>query len=142
MAKKPVKIKKFKYVKELQPYWHIHHRILLEFAYSPIKDRRDYIKNHKPQEQVKIRLQRLKPVKEFIGSKKAYNLYLKAKKAGIGVNRYCSKWYAIRGRCLKYANMYRRSVEILSKKVIEAQHKRECENCPWDGTTIFPGNPY
>lgn len=128
MAKKPVKIKKFKYVKELQPYWHIHHRKLVEFAYYPIKDRRDHIKYFKPDNQVKLRLKLLKPVKEFLGNRKTYNLYLKAKKAGVGVNR--------------YANMYKRSVEGLSKKTLEAQHKRECKNCPWDGFTIFPGNPY
>ena len=44
-------------------YWHIHHEALVENLTEPLKNRKDYIKEQKPKEEVKYRLAILKKVK-------------------------------------------------------------------------------
>ena len=48
--------------KELQLYWHIHHDILVENLTEPIKNRIDFIKKNKPNDEIKLRLKLLKKV--------------------------------------------------------------------------------
>ena len=138
-------------------YWHIHHEVLVEPLTEPLKNRIDYIKKNKPQEEVAVRLKLLKPVvgrlpKEVISTWEAYGKaleacdkareayfkardaylkaresYLKAREAYDKVQEACDKVQEAYGKALK-ANM----------PAIEALHKKECKKCPWDGHSIFP----
>ena len=46
-----------------KPYWHIHHKLILEFATEPIENRIEYIRESKPRSEIALRLKLLKPVK-------------------------------------------------------------------------------
>ncbi len=138
MSKRVAKVKKFKYLRNLQPYWHIHHRTLVEFKYEPIKNRRDYIKIDKDADEVPTRLRLLKPVKGFIGDRRAYNNILKYGLALKSCKKYSPSWYKNSEKYRKACRTYKNSVIPTSSSIIK-QHNLECKNCPWNGETIFPG---
>ena len=49
--------------RKLQFVWHCHHDVLLEPLTQSITERRKYIKNTKPKNEVELRLKLFKPVK-------------------------------------------------------------------------------
>ena len=49
--------------KNLELYWHVHHEILFENLIEPLQNRIDYIKKEKPEDEIKLRLKLLRPVK-------------------------------------------------------------------------------
>ena len=49
--------------KGLKLYWHIHHDQLVENLTEPLKNRIDYIKKEKPEDEIELRLKLLKKVK-------------------------------------------------------------------------------
>ena len=95
-------------------FWHVHHEVLVEWCFD--YDERDrYIRSYKPLTEQKTRLRLFRPVrgklpKEVIKARQALN----------------ETWQAI-NKALK-ENMLK----------IEALHREECPNCPWNGHTIFP----
>ena len=44
-------------------YWHVHHNVLAEVATEPIRNRRKYIREHKPANEIELRLKLLKRVR-------------------------------------------------------------------------------
>ena len=48
--------------KGLDIWWHIHHEILYEHLREPIRNRINYVKITKPQEQIEMRLRIMKPI--------------------------------------------------------------------------------
>jgi hypothetical protein len=113
----------------LQPkfYWHIHHRQLLEIALEPIKDRREYIQTQKPEKEIQRRLRLLKKVKG--------RLPFRLRSLGF-LYHHCrpNYWHYASGDLGKMLVTY--------SEVIDALHKKECPECPWDGKTIFPEHSY
>ena len=94
--------------KEPQFYWHIHHDILLEPLTEPIENRIKFIKENKPKDEIKLRLKLLKPVKG---------------KLPLERDEVRQKYDEVRQK-------YKSQIEVL--------HKKECPNCPWTGSSIFP----
>ncbi|MCP4898866.1 MAG: hypothetical protein GY906_17990 [bacterium] len=133
-----------------KPYWHIHHKTLLEWNTEPIKNRREYIKEYKPKHERALRLRLLKPVKGKLPAAvvkagvahakagaahaKAGAAYVKAQGAHAKVwGAYDSAWYARDKARDTYVKAFHDH-----KEEIETLHAKECHNCPWDGETIFP----
>ena len=112
--------------------WHVHHEQLLEPLTEPIENRIAYIKTHKPKGEQKLRLRLLKPVVGKLppAVAKAWAAYDKAW-AAFNAGAAYDKAGAPYDKTLK---------EHLPE--IEALHREECPDCPWDGKTIFPkGGP-
>src|SRR3990167_3482925 len=109
--------------------WHVHHDRLLEPLTEPIGNRIAYIKANKSKHEVETRLRLLKPVKGRLPWEvgKAWEAYGKAWEAyGKAGEAYGKAWEAYGKAVLDH------------KDEIEALHREECPNCPWDGETIFP----
>ena len=113
-------------------YWHTHHDVLVDVEIVPIEKRIKYIKENKLKDEIELRLKLLRPVKgelpkEVVSAgkdcKKTWEDYDDKKKA----------W----GDYLKAKRNY---LEVLRdyKEEINALHKEECPDCPWDGRSIFP----
>lgn len=115
-------------------YWHIHHDVLMEFLTEPIQKRIRYIERHKRKGEVRTRLRLLKPVKGKLPKSLV--------EAGVA---YCAAWFAYwksqvakrRVPCDTLRDTYVKALATGQPK-LEALHKLECLNCPWDGNTIFP----
>ena len=125
-------------------YWHIHHGVLLEPS-DDIGERREYIKNNKPVEEIPIRLHLLKEVKGRLPEAydEAYRAYYEAYRDYYEASKAydeASKAYYEASKA--YDEAYRAYYEACRacKLEIEALHELECPNCPWDGKTIFPNN--
>ena len=99
---------------EHHAYWHIHHDVLLEYT-TNIQERIAYIKSDKPEHERETRLRLMGPVKGA--------LPIAVAKAGAA--------YTTAG------DAYDKAVRD-NAPAIEALHKIECPNCPWNGYTIFP----
>ena len=120
-------------------FWHVHHDVLCEWS-NNIEERIDYIKKNKPEGEIETRLRLLKAVKgklpeEFYKANKAwYKAWDEANKArNKARNKENKAWYEAnkaRDKAYKARNKY--------KNEIEALHKNECPDCPWNGRTIFP----
>ena len=104
--------------------WHIHHTRLLELSTEPLKKRAKYILEEKPEDERKLRLQLMRPV---LHPEKFPKQLIKASaelgKAYAEVDKARAEWDKARAEW---------------NKEIEALHREECPNCPWDGGTIFP----
>ena len=139
-----------KQISSLTFYWHIHHDELVEPIIEPIENRIEFIKNYKSPREILIRLHLLKPVmgklpKAVIEAGNAY------KKAGIAFdkahnafNKACGPYQKVWRDCHKAWSAYLKIKSAYDKVImahlpkIEALHKKECPNCPWNGKTIFP----
>ena len=131
-------------------YWHIHHTILFEALTEPIENRIKYIKENKPKNEIKLRLKLLKPVKgklpkEVVEAYKArdeaYKAWDEAHKAwDEAYNKAWDEAYKAWDEADKArVEAYKARDEATEKykDKIEALHRVECKNCPWDGRTIF-----
>lgn len=122
-------------------YWHIHHEVLLEFATEPIENRIAYIKAKKPADEVPIRLRLLHEVKgklplRVVRARAACNKAEAAyNKAEVSYNK---AWADYDKAMVAFDKAEAAYNKALSSKAIQALHAKECPNCPWDGTTIFP----
>lgn len=123
-------------MKQKGMFWHVYHNKLLEYCYS-YDERVNYIKEHKPANERKTRLRLLKPVKG------------KLPKAVIEAYTACDKAYAVYNACYKALTTRYKTYITWSKaratlckaiqdnmSEIEALHKVECPDCPWDGEKI------
>ena len=120
-------------------FWHVHHEVLVEWCFD--YDERDrYIRSYKPLTEQKTRLRLFRPVrgklpKEVIKARQALNETWQAinkawrahDKAGQVLNKQVLNTEQVLNKALK-ENMLK----------IEALHREECPNCPWNGHTIFP----
>ena len=127
----------------LQMYWHIHHNVLAEFAIGPIEERSAFIRAKKPTEEIETRLRLMRPVQHepFGPAVKAILTFLenmaiirkaKPNKEGREISR---KAWRIADQASRDYAKHRSAFH----KELEALHKLECPDCPWDGETIFPG---
>src|SRR3972149_6552883 len=123
-------------------YWHINHDKLFDFLIEPPEYRIADIRNHKPKDEVTLRLQLMKPVKNLpkklieAGQKfieADYKVYEVAQK--LDETRY-KRDGAEHKRDEARQEFGKVSLEILPE--MEELHKIECPNCPWNGKTIFP----
>jgi len=108
-------------------FWHVHHDVLVEWS-DDIRKRIRYVKKAKPKGEIKLRLKLMKPVKGKLPDEVV--------KAGEASNRagesYVKAWEA----CDKAWEAYDKALKR-HKKAIEALHRKECPNCPWNGKTIL-----
>ena len=102
-------------------YWHVHHRVLVEWCWDAA-GRRSYITTLKPKEERARRLRLLAPVKNPLPG--AVATYKKTLESGGTDSSYTRR-----------QNVYNR---VMKSPEWEALHRVECKRCPWDGTTIFP----
>lgn len=131
--------------------WHVHHsERLLEILTEPLSVRQAYIKARKPDYEVETRLRLLKLVqgplppafdaacKAWNDARKAWNDAWKAWDAAWDAawNDACKAWNDARDDACKAW----KDALISYAGEIDALHKRECPNCPWDPEqkTIFP----
>ncbi len=140
-------------------YWHIHHEVLLEVRTEAISKRKNYIRVNKPQNEQKLRLKLLKPVrgklpakilkagdarrKAWANHRKATAAYDKAikvceKRAAVGaayygtMAAYNKTWDAFEETWAPLRQALKANIPAIAKL-----HAKECPNCPWDGNTIF-----
>ena len=123
---------------DLQFYWHINHDMLLGCS-ANIQERIDFIRSFKPAEEVGIRLWLMKPVQGE----------LPAAVVRAGAERHrawaeCNKPWAERNNVwAEHDKALAEYNKTLSDNAIaiEALHRQECPDCPWNGHTIFPEAP-
>ena len=89
--------------------------IIIEPLIEPIEERIAFIKDHKAKVEIETRLRLMRPV---VGQLPA--AYLQA-------------WAAYKSAGAAYGGT-RAATEV----EIEALHRHECPDCPWDGRSIFP----
>ena len=117
-------------------FWHLHHQVLVEWCFD-YDERAEYIRTEKPENERELRLRLFQPVKGELPQEvvKAEQAYDKAWQA------YDKTWQAYYKKTWQALDKARRALnEALRKNMpaIEALHKVECPNCPWNGQTIFP----
>ena len=140
-----------------QMFWHIHHDILAEFAVEPIEGRIAFIKAEKPEAEIETRLRLMRPIQHKLSSpdfKEISEAARAYRDAGAAAKEARQKRHTIQGGFNLYRETYELAVlagshyqgyknalrhpEYPLCKELEALHKLECPNCPWDGHTIFP----
>lgn len=116
-------------------FWHVHHEVLLGWCYN-YNERAEFIRTDKLLEEQAVRLRLFQPVKgqlprELVEARRAYDEAYRA---------YYGAYRAYYGARRAYVEARRVYYEVLNKNMpaIEALHKAECPNCPWNGRTIFP----
>jgi len=127
-------------------YWHLHHMQLFEEEVEPVEQRIRFIKTSKPKDEIETRLRLIAVVKNqallrrltrYIRNlRQAEDAIYKKYEHPSGVTR---EEEAVKMEELAGARRAYELAELRAKPLIEALHKKECPNCPWDGRTIFPG---
>jgi FAD/FMN-containing dehydrogenase len=125
--------------------WHLHHEVLCEPLTEPIANRIAYIVSHKPQAEVETRLRLISPVVRG----KVPAAYVKARAALDKVRAAYDKAWAARdkawaaldkaGAALDKARAAYVKARAAAQPALEALHRTEHPDCPWDGRSIFPG---
>ena len=124
-------------------YWHIHHDVLVEYTTAPIEERIWYIQEHKPPEEVAVRLRLLKPVvgelpESFAAAAKSLDAAEKAYAAAAKSLAAAAKSLDAAEKALDDAVKAYAATRLSCDDEIEQLHRNECPDCPWDGKTIFP----
>ena len=110
-----------------QPYWLLHHGILLEWTTEPPQNRRDYIDREKPENERAIRQEWMRPVKT------PKRLPLAVRRADAACSKADAAWS-------KAYAVWSKATEEHWDEIV-ALHKEECPGCPFDyenKTLIFP----
>ena len=144
-------------------FWHVHHRVLLEWCYD-YDGRASFISEQKREDQKETRLRLFKPVKGKLpqevveagrGLDKAWHAYDEAgrasdkawhayNRAGRASDKAWQAYYETQQAYNEASQAYNRARQALDEALhknmpaIEALHKEECHDCPWNGKTIFP----
>jgi len=124
--------------------WHCHDDILCEWDNWLGKNCIAFIKADKPKAEQELRLRLYQPMStkatqllaEYEKAKNAaFARYDKVEQAAEKVkNVAMAKYFRVeQGAWAEYDKVLKAAFLPL-----EAKHKIECPNCPWDGTTIFP----
>ena len=127
-------------------FWHVHHGKLLEWCYDA-EERREYIRQHKPSNEVETRLRLMQPVQGEIPAEvqeagrayeEAAQAHDKAQRAPEEAGRAYEAWLAYEEAALAYDKAWLAYDKALSKHrgAIEALHAKECPDCTWDGREI------
>ena len=130
-------------------FWHVHHEVLIEWCYD-YDGRASFIRSEKRENEQETRLRLFKPVKGILPqevveagqaldeARQTYRaLQVLNKEAGQVLNE---AWRAYNEAWQVYYRAGRVYDAALRKNMsaIEALHREECHNCPWNGKTIFP----
>ena len=130
-------------------FWHVHHRVLLEWCYD-YDGRASFISEQKREDQKETRLRLFKPVKGKLPQEvvEAWQAYIKAwqaiDKAWQALNKARQAYYETQQAYNEASQAYNRARQALDEALhknmsaIEALHREECHDCPWNGKTIFP----
>ena len=123
-------------------YWHIHHEILMEGSEN-IEERIKYIKSSKPDSEIELRLRLLKEVKgelpqAYRDAEKAYRDAGKAYRDADKAWRDADKAHRAAEKAWRDAGRAYLDADKAYQAEIEALHKIECPDCPWNGFTILP----
>ena len=116
-------------------HWHLHHSKLVEWCYG-YEERAKYIRTRKPEHERELRLRLFKKVQGTLPDEvvEAWQAHAKARQANDkALQAYDEAWRA----CYKTKLADKEAVRN-NMPAIEALHKEECTDCPWDGHTIFP----
>ncbi len=136
-------------------FWHVHHEVLLEWCYS-YNERAHYIMTSKPKRERELRIRLFKSVRGALPDalllagealdtareahdeasrslEKARDAFERASEAFIEAWRVLGK----AGDVLENAQAVYVGELCVCRTEIEALHKLECPDCPWDGFTIF-----
>ncbi len=105
--------------------WHYHHGVLVEILGRPgIEERVALIRAVKPAHEIELRIRLMKLVRGSFSAELVVAI---------------QTWqYTRRVRTWQEAEQARRVVFERFGPEIEALHKLECPDCPWNGETIFP----
>lgn len=121
-------------------FWHKHHYKLLEFSTEPRQFRVERILRLKPADEISLRLKLYQPVK---GELPLELLKIIASEDSIVASEQDFSRCSVE-RAMQLDKIWTDTVKMVAviilkfKPEIEALHKLECPNCPWDGKTIFP----
>ena len=123
-------------------FWHVHHDRLLEWCYS-YNERASYISEQKREDQKETRLRLFKPVKGKLPQEvvEAWQAIDKARQA---LNKARQAYYEASQAYYEASQALDEARQALDEALhknmpaIEALHKEECHDCPWNGKTIFP----
>ena len=137
-------------------FWHVHHRVLLEWCYD-YDGRASFISEQKREDQKETRLRLFKPVKGKLPQEvveagrvldKAWHAYDEAgrasDKAWQAYYETQQAYYETQQAYNEASQAYNRARQALDEALhknmsaIEALHREECHDCPWNGKTIFP----
>ena len=126
-------------------FWHLHHKKLIEWCHG-YKERETYIRTDKPKYERETRLRLFKPVmgnlpKEVIDAGQAHGDAVQAfdkvyHKAGQSSETWQARREIVKA-CRETRQAFNEAVKN-NMSAIEALHREECPDCPWDGHTIFP----
>ena len=126
--------------------WHYHHATyLVEFPTETIESRHAFIDNEKDPPERSLRHQLLKEVVGDLPAAlgQAYQALEQANQAWEQVSRAWKQTYQLdrpwqqAGQALEQASRAWKQTYRDNLSAIEALHKLECPDCPWDGETIF-----
>ena len=106
--------------------WHCHHDILWEWDKEPRAKRIAYIKKYKEPSQQALRLRLYRPM-----SAEARRLLRICDATCAKAEEVCAATWA-------KADKLCAATCAKARKPLEALHRRECPDCPWNGKTIFP----
>ncbi len=131
-------------------YFHVHHEVLCEPLTEPLRNRRKYVRENKPENEVPIRLKWMTPVKgkmpaalvkAWAASVKAWAAYDKARAACDKARAACDKAQAAYDKAwaasVKAQAAYDKA-GVAALPALEALHKKEHVGCPWANGTLFP----
>jgi hypothetical protein len=118
-----------------QAYWHMYHNELFEFLPKyAVEERIRYIQTEKPEHERELRLRLLRRVKGELPAE-----------VGVAWQTCRAAWqaydYDTARRAYNIAWEAYHDTLSAHRDEIEALHKQECPDCPWDGETIFAQEP-
>jgi len=126
-------------VERPQLAWHVHHDVLVELLTEDAETRRQYIRDYKPIEEQPLRLRLFKIVvghlpREVVQTRQAYDqawqAHVQALQAYDQALQACNEaWQAYDQAFTDH------------KEEVEALHRIECPDCPWNGRSIFEEMP-
>ena len=116
-------------------FLHVHHDILLEWCHN-YDERVAFIRNEKPKEEQETRLRLFKPFKGKL-PQEVVKAVQELNKARQELNKARQEYNKAAQEYDKAEQEYNKVLND-NKELIEALHKAECPNCPWNGHTIFP----
>lgn len=133
-------------------YFHCHHRVLVEWCYD-YEERFWFIKKHKDKAEQLTRIRLFKKVKgplpknvaealqaldkTWRADDRAWRAYLKALQAD-GDSRGADQAHDRTYQAYYEAKQVLHEALWANMPAMEALHKQQCRNCPWNGKTIFP----
>ena len=127
--------------------FHCHHDVLYEWVYN-FDERVKYIRQHKEEQELRLRLFKLIPPDRTPGiESQEYKAYAKAaeayNKAWDVYNKTRKAYYKVREAYEKAREAYEKAREAYEKawgdKILKL-HKQLCSDCTWNGKTIFKEN--